>query len=279
MRALSIPPSGIPHLTERMRVFVQRWAASLVRRSRTLVAFLDVRMETLIAGWIAIVVLLGCCKVLFAPLGPQGMAGASIMVLPYLLIAIAPVAGYRIAAGSFPRGVLSAQPAVRLCRYGSWQALDVVSARQSRYFGAEGVMASLLLGIMLNVPIRTLEFIVAVPAIPMEAPGWARSLLLLMTADVIVMNFFYMVCAVMALRAVPLFPRMMLVAWSYDIFMQLMIAEKLSRLSDLPAPVAGALHDLLYGNIQKVLISAALWLPYLILSERVNVTYRRRVRA
>jgi hypothetical protein len=42
--------------------------------------------------------------------------------------------------------------------------------------------------------------------------------------------------------------------------------------------VAGALQSLLSGNIDKVMISAALWLPYLILSERVNVTFRHRVR-
>jgi hypothetical protein len=43
--------------------------------------------------------------------------------------------------------------------------------------------------------------------------------------------------------------------------------------------VASALHTLLEGNVKKVLISMALWLPYLLLSTRVNVTYRHRVPA
>jgi hypothetical protein len=43
--------------------------------------------------------------------------------------------------------------------------------------------------------------------------------------------------------------------------------------------VAGALHHLLYGNVEKVLISVAIWLPYLLLSRRVNVTYRSRIPA
>jgi hypothetical protein len=43
--------------------------------------------------------------------------------------------------------------------------------------------------------------------------------------------------------------------------------------------VAEALHALLEGNVKKVLISMALWLPYLLLSTRVNVTYRHRVPA
>ena len=45
------------------------------------------------------------------------------------------------------------------------------------------------------------------------------------------------------------------------------------------ADVADALHTLLDGNVKKVLISVCLWLPYLLLSKRVNVTYRHRVDA
>ncbi len=45
----------------------------------------------------------------------------------------------------------------------------------------------------------------------------------------------------------------------------------------LPPAVAGALHSLLEGNLKKVLISLALWLPYLILSKRANVTFRHRL--
>ena len=43
--------------------------------------------------------------------------------------------------------------------------------------------------------------------------------------------------------------------------------------------VAGALHTILYNNAEKTLISIALWLPYLLLSARVNVTFRQRVAA
>ena len=33
---------------------------------------------------------------------------------------------------------------------------------------------------------------------------------------------------------------------------------------------------LLNGNVHKVLISMLVWLPYLLLSERINITYRQR---
>ena len=266
-----------------LRVAVLRemagWLAGLDRRSRGLVAFLDVRMETLIAGWIAVIVALGLAKLALSPLPLHGPTGALTTLLPYLLIAFAPIAGYRVAAGSFPRGLLSAQPAVRLCRYGAWQRVDPLTARQSLAFGSSGFMASLLAGVLLNVPFRSFEFITAIPAIGPGAPAWAQTLMIAMTLDVVVMNFFYMVCFVMALRAVPLFPRMMLFAWAADIALQLGIASTVSTTPGLPASVGSALENLLHGNIQKVLVSAFVWLPYLILSERVNVTFRQRVRA
>jgi hypothetical protein len=249
------------------------------RRSRGLIAFLDVRMETLISGWCVAVVALGLCKLLLSPIPLGGFAGAMVTLLPYLLIAFAPIAGYRVAAGSFPRGLLTAQPAVRLCRYGSWNRIDPVKARQNPSFGPTGFMASLLVGVLLNVPFRSVEFLMAIPAIAPGAPEWAHMLMFAMTSDVVVMNFFYMVCFVMALRAVPLFPRMMLFTWVVDILMQLIIAQQLAHAPGLPDQVALKLMTLLHGNIEKVLVSAFVWLPYLILSERVNVTFRQRVRA
>ena len=38
-------------------------------------------------------------------------------------------------------------------------------------------------------------------------------------------------------------------------------------------------NPLLQGNMTKVLISIAIWLPYMMLSERVNLTYRSRLPA
>ena len=250
----------------------------LHRRSRKLIAVLDVRMEQLIVAWICVTVLLGMVKVCISPLPWTSAVDGVSMILPYLLIAIAPVAGYRVAAGSFPRGLLSAQPSVRLARYGSWKQINLVAARQNPAFGPSGFMASLLVGILLNVPFRTFEFILAMPAVAPTAPSWAHHLLLAMMIDVVVMNFFYMVCFVLALRSVPLFPRMLLFAWAADLALQLIIAQWAAIHADLPATVGNALGSLLQGNIDKVLISAVVWLPYLILSERVNVTFRQRIR-
>ncbi|MEP6867560.1 MAG: DUF2569 domain-containing protein [Novosphingobium sp.] len=262
-------------LPRSMRARAALTAEALHARSRILVDFLDVRMEAIIVGWIAVVVGLGLAKVAFEALG---LLPAMAAMLPFLLVAFAPIAGYRVAAGSFPRGLLSAQPILRLCRYGSWRQLDPLTARQSPAFGPTGFMASLLAGLLLNVPFRTFEFILAVPVIPPGSPVWAQQLLLAMTADVVIMNFFYAVCFVMALRSVPLFPRMLLFAWTADVVLQLVIARQVAALPDLPSSVATSLNLLLHGNVEKVMVSVFVWLPYLILSERVNVTFRQRIR-
>lgn len=257
---------------------LRRYCTALANRSRQIAGFLDIRMERLIAIWIMVMVLIGLAKVAFAPIAPRSLGEAALFLLPYLLVALSPILGFRIAAGSFPRGLLSAQPAFRLAVFGRWQAMDPVSARHHSDFGPSGFMISLIVGILLNVPVRTAEFLAAVPAVGGTAPGWAQSLLIMMALDVIVLNFFYMVCFVMALRSVPLFPRMLLFAWCVDIAMQFAIAQQVAAAPGLPSYVADSLQSLLSGNIKKVLISALVWLPYLLVSDRVNVTYRNRCR-
>ena len=61
--------------------------------------------------------------------------------------------------------------------------------------------------------------------------------------------------------------------------MQLVTAKLVVGAGPLPSAVSGSLQSLLEGNMKKVLISMALWLPYLLMSRRVNVTYRHRVPA
>jgi hypothetical protein len=112
-----------------------------------------------------------------------------------------------------------------------------------------------------------------------NAPMWGQVLLATMTADVVVMNFLYVVTFVAALRCAPWFPRLLLVVWGMDIMSQLTMAQLIGNTPGLPTTVGNALGTLLDGNVKKVLISVTLWMPYLILSDRVNLTYRSRVAA
>ena len=270
---------GYPQIDASRRWISNRfvgYAARLQSRSKAVARFFECRMEVVALAW-AVIFGMGCLPRILFPTTPIAtLSDTVLLILPYALIALAPVAGWVIATGSFPRGVLSAQPSLRLSLYGRWRKLSVLEARQDPAFGPAGFMASLLIGLLLNVVVRSFEFLLAMPAMGAEAPRWGYLLFGLMATDVIVMSFFYMVCFVMALRTVPLFPRMLLFAWLLDIAMQLLIAKSIMATSGVPAQITAPLHGLLEGNIAKVLISAFVWLPYLILSDRVNVTYRLR---
>ena len=101
----------------------------------------------------------------------------------------------------------------------------------------------------------------------------------MMTLDVVLLSSLYTIAFVAALCRVPLFPRLLAAIWLIDIAMQLGIAQAVAGTPGLPGPVAEALQALLAGNVTKVMISICLWLPYLLLSKRVNVTFRHRVEA
>jgi hypothetical protein len=138
-------------------------------------------------------------------------------------------------------------------------------------------MVSLLVGMLLNVPVRALEYLAAIPALSGPVPAWLSTLHLMMTLDVVLLSSLYTIAFVAALRRVPLFPRLLAAIWAIDLAMQLGIAGAVAGTEGLPPKVADALHTLLDGNAKKVLISIGLWLPYLLLSKRVNITYRHRV--
>jgi hypothetical protein len=116
------------------------------------------------------------------------------------------------------------------------------------------------------------------PAVSAGAPDWLATLHFAMSADAVLMSSLYVVAFVAALRRVPLFPRLLLLIWLVDITMQLLIAQSVTATA-VPGDVASALHSLLEGNVKKTMISVVLWLPYLLLSARVNITYRHRVPA
>ena len=255
-----------------------RLASRLLEKSRSIISVLEGRMERVIVIWMATIIVLGSLKIALSTLQFASSLAVLKAMVPYLAIALAPVLGYRVATGSFPRNSLLSQPAIRLCRYGSWAHVDPIDAQKHSFYGSVGFMASLVIGILMNVPLRAIEFALSVPAMAPQAPSWAHALMCAMAVDVIVMSFFYIICFVMALRAVPMFPRMIVFVWCVDIGSQMIIAQYLAIQPGLPADVGRNLHALLEGNIQKTLISACIWFPYLIVSARVNITFRNRIR-
>lgn len=255
---------------------IRDWVDDLYRRSVRFVAPLEDRARTLLLGWTILVALI-CLVRILAPATPaDNLASAFMLFAPHMAILASPFLAYWTANALFPRGVDFTQPEIRLAKFGKWRPLDAVSARAHPAFGPVGIMASLLIGMLLNVPVRTAEFMAGVPAMTGEAPLWGQMIYLALTTDLVVMNFLYTLCFFMALRRMPFFPRMLLLTWCIDAAAQLMIAHYVSTAPHLPTSVAAAISPLLEGNIKKVFISIIVWMPYLILSERVNVTYRWR---
>ena len=200
-----------------------------------------------------------------------------VSALPYVLVIGAPIVSLLLALHWFRGSDRMPQPGLRLASFGQWRSIAGHEARRHALYGATGIMASLLIGILLNIPVRTFEFLAAMPVLGATPPTWFGTLYGLMLIDVVLLCSLYAVAFVAALRHVPLFPRLLAMIWVVDILMQIGIARTMASDPDLPPRVAGALHALLDGNLKKVLISVALWAPYLLLSKRVNVTFRHRI--
>ena len=246
----------------------------LHERSLSLSRDLESKLPKLIVGWAILMLLASALRIAMSPTADLDQTA----VTPYVLLTFAPVISFILALRWFANGHTHPQPQWRLSFVGSWRGVSAAEAMSHPLYGTSGFMVSLLLGILINLPIRAAEYFVIMPAISAGVPDWIIVLNIAMTVDVVVMSSLYVVAFVAALRRVPLFPRLLLFVWLLDIVMQLMIAEAAAA-TTLPAGVAGALQPLLDSNIKKTLISVGVWLPYLLLSSRVNVTYRQRVPA
>jgi hypothetical protein len=235
---------------------------------------LESKLPKLVLAWL---LLMTAASALRISVSPQAEFN-EIALPPYLLLTLAPAVSFVLALRWFANGHLLPQPQRRLAFVGSWNAVSAEEASRHPLHGTSGIMVSLLIGMLLNLPIRAAEYFVTMPALSAGVPQWLVSLHLAMTLDMVIMSSLYVVAFVAALRRVPLFPRLLLFVWVLDIASQLMIAQAAVS-ADLPSGVATALQDLLGANIKKTLISVGLWLPYLMLSKRVNVTYRHRTPA
>jgi hypothetical protein len=255
---------------------IDDYVRGLRNRSTALLSFLERQQSCLAIWWL---VLVGFACALRITVSPGELSAAEPATFgPYLLLLLAPVASLMLALRWFEKGDEGPQPTIRLARIGRWRDVSSQEARRHPLYGSSGIMVSLIVGMLINVIFRTGEYLMTMPAIGSAAPEWLATLHLAMTLDTVVIGSLYVVAFAMALRRVALFPRFLLLVWMLDLTAQMVVA-KTAAASGLPAEVAGALHSLLGLNVQKVLISVALWLPYLMLSTRVNVTFRQRVPA
>jgi hypothetical protein len=256
----------------------QKFSNRMSNKSAALLMSLENKLDRILQGWLLLAGLASALRIANTP--PSAAAdGVLPVVAPYVLLILAPFASAVLALRWFRNGHLQPQPSTRLAVVGRWRTVSPDEARRHPLYGTTGVMVSLLVGTLLNVPVRAGEYMVAMPPVAGDVPAWLSSLHLAMTFDVVLFTSLYAIAFVAALRKVPLFPRLLAAIWLADITMQCATAKLVASAGYVPPSVAEALHHLLYGNVEKVLISVAVWLPYLLLSRRVNVTYRSRIPA
>ncbi|MEO5774025.1 MAG: DUF2569 family protein [Sphingomicrobium sp.] len=246
-------------------------------RSLAVLCSLETRLDRFLQSWLLLAGLACAVRIISAPLTDGGATLGTIT--PYVLLIVAPFASTLLALRWFEDADQHAQPSTRLAFVGRWRSIGKNEATAHPLFGTSGIMVSLLVGMLLNVPMRAAEYLAAMPPVPRVAPHWLSTLHFAMSLDVVLFSSLYMIAFVAALRRAPLFPRLLVAIWTADLAMQLGTASVVAGTDGLPPAVAESLRGLLEGNAKKVLISAALWLPYLLLSKRVNVTYRNRVPA
>ena len=245
-------------------------------RSAAMLASIESGLDRMLLAWLLLAGLACAARMAAAPVATGVSLGSAVT---YFMVVVAPFASIVLALRWFADGDRQPQPATRFALVGQWRSVAPAEARRHALYGASGVMVSLLVGMLLNVPIRAAEFFMAVPPIPSGAPEWLSTLQIAMTLDVLLFTSLYAIAFVAALKRLPVFPRLLVAIWLCDVGVQMTIGHVVASSPGLPAPVASAVHSLLAGNVAKVLISASLWLPYLLLSTRVNVTYRHRLPA
>lgn len=251
-------------------------ARKMHAKSASLLVSLEASLDRIMQMWLLLAGLAVALRIAISPI-PAGLQAATFA--PYLLLIFAPFASMVLALRWFADGDRLAQPAVRLAQIGTWRSVNRFEALRHPLYGTGGIMVSLLIGMLLNVPVRAMEYLAAMPALSGPVPAWLSTLHMMMTLDVVLLTSLYTIAFVAALRRLPSFPRLLAAIWLLDLAMQVATARMMGAMADLPPDVGIALQPLLEGNVKKVLISIALWLPYLLLSKRVNITFRHRVPA
>lgn len=242
-------------------------------KSARLLTAVEDGLKPMMTAWFLLAIAASALRVAISPLKHAPDLST---VVPYILLVGAPLASMGLALHWFRKGDAMPHPRTRLARVGQWRPISGEEAKAHKLYGPTGLMVSLLIGILLNIPVRSLEYLAAMPALAGHVPHWLSTLRFAMTFDVVLLSSLYSVAFVAALRKVPYFPRLLAAIWLIDMSMQLVIAKSVVAAGGLPSEVATALHAILDGNVKKVMISVVIWLPYLLMSERVNVTYRHR---
>lgn len=223
----------------------------LQRRGDSLLGWLERRASFLPLAWL-----------LFAGVGSalrlDGQWGDPLAWLPYALFVGLPALAFKFGLSGL-----------------SGRVAPAAIARHPSY-GAGGLMLSLLFALVAIAVLRGLTFLTAIPAAGSDSSAWLDSLHSWLTADATLACTLYAIAFAAGLRRSAHFPALLASAWAIDLAMQLVMGHAAETMM-LPPAVGDAFAGLLQSNLTRLLVSIAIWLPYLVMSERVAVTYRHEL--
>ncbi|MGE0775115.1 MAG: DUF2569 domain-containing protein [Sphingomonadaceae bacterium] len=255
-----------------MHLIIARALASRARNARLFPSKFLVALPFISKIWLGVAGMLIAFRMLAAS-GPLSLWHCAQLILALAL----PVFVLQAVLDRYPAHSLSNQPSLRLARLGRWRQIPALECSAFEKYGSGGLLTMLIAGLLLNIPVRVFEFMAAMPAPKLHTPSWYLSLHDIMLADLVIFSTCYAALVGLAIRNVPLFPRLLAAVWLLDLAAQLAIGGLMAHVPNLPTRVEHGLGALLTGNMQKVAISMAIWVPYLIMSRRVNLTYRHRI--
>jgi hypothetical protein len=225
----------------------------LQQRADALLAVLERHARWLPIGWLVVTGIGSALRL-------AGQFGDPLAWLPYAVFLFAPALAFWAGLAMF--GGRVAPPAI---------------ARHPLY-GAGGLMLSLLLALLVAIALRGLSYLTALPAAGSDSSAWLDGLHSWLTADATLACSLYALAFAAGLRRSAHFPALLASAWAIDLAMQVFMLGA-ARDMLLPQAVADAFQLLLHGNLTRVLVSIGIWMPYLLLSERVAVTYRHELKS
>src|SRR5213596_2945160 len=139
----------------------ERLNETMRERSAALLLTIDQRLGRILQFWLLLAGFAAAARMAFAPHAEHianFSTGGS-----YLLVVLAPFVSTLLALRWFAHGDRQPQPLTRLARIGGWRPVPRQEAIRHPLYGASGIMASLLVGMMLNVPVRAAEYFAGMP--------------------------------------------------------------------------------------------------------------------
>ena len=132
---------------------IDRLKHRMTARSAALLVSIENRLDRIIFGWLILAGLAAASRIAFSPSPVASWPAFS----SYMLLVAAPAVSTLLALHWFRNGHLQPQPNTRLAIAGRWRDVSRSEAERHRLYGANGIMVSLLVGMMLNVPVRAAE--------------------------------------------------------------------------------------------------------------------------